>query len=138
MVMGTLNDMPEPPQTTNRSAWLRSSLVPVVIFVLPGILLLAGGTSAPLDSEPAVNSAGQFFSEKLHPDNWPALLICSVLICLPGWMFYAGAEYLAEVAFAHLIPLNTTPAIIWRVLGYVVAMFASFYAFGRLVTAYGG
>ena len=42
-----------------------------------------------------------------------------------------GADYLAEITFARLLPLNATPGVIWRVLGYVVGLGASWLALMR-------
>ena len=44
-----------------------------------------------------------------------------MLICLPGLVFVLGTEYLAEITF-WWVPLNRTPGVIWRELGYVVAL----------------
>jgi hypothetical protein len=137
LVMPPLNDIPEHLQQrrTERFAWLHSPLVPTVIFVLPGVLLLAGGTSA-APYQPQIGAGiGDFAGALLHPDDWPTLLVCSVLICLPGWLFYIGADFLAELTFAHLLPLNSTPAVFWRVTGYLVAILAACAAAGRLWAA---
>ena len=133
--MAALNHIPEHLRLPrkDRLGWLRSPIVRLVVFTLPGILLLAGGrTTTPYEPSDLPRSP-DFLFEKLHPDNWPALILCSVLICLPGWLMYAGAEYLAEVTFARLMHVNTTPEIIWRILGFLIAFGAAFCALVRLL-----
>jgi hypothetical protein len=102
-------------------------------FAIPGVLLLLGGLSEPVRSEEARNMF-DLIAQQLHPDSWPALLICSVLICLPGVLFYVGADYLAEMTFAR-VPLKTTPAIIWHVVAFVVTLALAWYALQRMLSS---
>jgi len=119
---------------------LRSFLIRAVPLILPGLLLLVGGRSAP--TPPSVPGAVlprtaliDLIANALYPDNVLALMACSVLICLPGAIFVLGADYLAEVVFWRF-PLNTTPGIIWRVVGYLIAVAATVLALGRVLEAW--
>ncbi|RJP31911.1 MAG: hypothetical protein C4547_14705 [Phycisphaerales bacterium] len=115
--------------------WLRL-VIGVVPLVSPAVLMLAGGRSP-------VRSAAQLASDypattpvldALYPDNWTALVVCSILICVPGIGCVVGADYLAEVTFWR-VNLNTTPSGVWRVAGYLIALAANWLAFSRLTGA---
>lgn len=108
------------------SDWLR-----IAVFALPGVLLLVGGRSPEHNEIEDPRSLGELLATGLYPDNWATLIVCSILLCLPGWLLYRGADYLAEITFFR-VPLRTTPAIIWRILGYVIAVGAAFLALQRV------
>ncbi len=111
---------------------LRSFLIRGVILILPGVFLLAGGPSPVRGTPPEILDLADVVAEKLYPDDWITLLICSVLICLPGVLFVAGADYLEQITFWR-IPLNTTPGRIWRALGYILAVAAAVLALTRVI-----
>jgi len=112
---------------------LRTFILRLLVFALPGILILAGGRSPTQAAKAHPTSMGDLVANALYPDNWGALVVCAVLICMPGVLIYAGADYLAEVTFWRGIPLEKTPAIIWRITGYVVTLGAALLALQRLV-----
>lgn len=99
---------------------------------MPGVFLLAGGRSAVRGTAPEILDLADVVAEKLYPDDWATLLVCSVLICLPGVVFVVGADYLEQVTFWR-IPLNTTAGAIWRGLGYILAVGAAVLALMRLI-----
>lgn len=111
---------------------LRGFAIRGIVLVLPGILLLAGGPSPAQQFPQEIRTTADYVFQQLYPDTWMMLMICSFLVCLPGLLFVVWADYLAEVTFAR-VPLNTTPAVIWRVLGYIVALVAGAFALARMV-----
>lgn len=120
-------------------AKLRDNLViygPPIFFCLPGMLLIAGGRSAPLGAtkEPPRDMV-DLLGRELYPDRWWTLLVCAGLICLPGWAFYAGAGYLAEVTFAR-VPLQRTPEAIWHVVGFLLTAALAFILLLRALAAW--
>ncbi len=134
--MTDLNHIPEHLRTprVERCGLLRSPILRIFIFALPGILLLAGGTTAtPYVPSPVPNLITNGVASLLHPDNWPALFACSILICLPGYLLYVGADYLAEVTAARMMPADTTSAVVFRVVAYLIALAAAYYALARLL-----
>ncbi|MCP4589585.1 MAG: hypothetical protein GY842_02460 [bacterium] len=103
-----------------------SFLARSVPLVLPGLLLLAGGRSAPQPVRgpgAALPPTGlmDLVIEALYPDSTLTLLACSVLICAPGLVLVLGADYIGEIVFWR-VPLAKTPGVIWRVLGYGIAL----------------
>lgn len=72
--------------------------------------------------------------DRLYPDNWLSLLACSALVCLPGPILVLGADYLSEITFARYHDVNTTPASIWRILGYLLSLGLAIYAIHRAFT----
>lgn len=112
-----------------------SQLLVVTYFLAPGIALLAGGTSPPRAfPKDEIDGLGDVIYIALYPDDVPSLFLCAVLICLPGPVLIWLADYLEEVPFARL-PLNTTPAIIWVVLGWVVCGLLAIWAVARAVNS---
>jgi hypothetical protein len=111
---------------------LRSFVIQVVILIFPGVLLLAGGRSPPRATPPEILDLADMVAAHLYPDDWVTLPICSILICLPGVFFVTGADYLEEITFWR-IPVNTTPAVMWRGIGHVFAVGAAAVALIRLI-----
>lgn len=104
----------------------------VVVLILPGVFLLAGGPSPARRTPPEILDMGDMVAAQLYPDDWVTLPICSILICLPGVLFVMGADYLEEITFWR-IPVNTTPAVMWQGIGYFFAVAAAAVALMRLI-----
>jgi len=105
---------------------LKSFIIRLVYFTLPGFLMLLGGPVKGV-TEPASGVARVFL-----PISWPGTFVSSVLICLPGIVFVFAADFLAEITWARGVPLNTTPGRFWVATGYVFAFAMSVITFARL------
>ena len=110
----------------------RSFIFRVVILVMPAVLLLAGGRSPTRATPPEILDLSDMVAAQLYPDRWATLLICAVLICVPGLLLVTGADYLEQITFWR-VPLNTTPAALWKGFGYVLAICASVLALIRFI-----
>ena len=97
-------------------------LLRVLIFSLPGILLLLGGRwPTPRQPLPPPTGLADLVWAHIYPDTWGGLFACALLICVPGPSLHMGSEYLATITFWGTRPVNETPACVWRAAGYGVS-----------------
>lgn len=109
-----------------------STFVRVCTLLSPGIILIAGGRSPKRASVLEPTTLSDLILDWLYPDRWGALLICGVLVCLPGFLFVVGADFLAEITFWR-VPVTQTPGTLWRGIGYFLALGAAVMALARLI-----
>ena len=80
-----------------------------VLLVLPGILIIVAGRKQPMTSPPEIVRMHDAVVNWFYPDSFVKLVLCAMVICVPGSLFVVGADYLGEVTFARL-PVSETPA----------------------------